>query len=806
MNPFYRIPVYLLCLGMTLIGSGQAEAAEGADKTLSPYFLVKSDEPETDRLPLKSTRAQVDIAGVIADVTVTQVYENQGKNALEAIYVFPASTRAAVYGMKMTIGERTIVAQIKKRQQARQEYEAAKEAGKSASLLEQQRPNVFQMNVANILPGDTIQVELKYTELLVPEDGVYAFVYPTVVGPRYSETPAEGAPDTEKWVQNPYLHEGEAPPYTFDLNATISAGMPIQKLSCPSHAIDVDFQNQSMAKVSLQPSEKSGANRDLILRYALQGGQIQTGLLLYEGKQENFFLLMMQPPKRVEPETVPPREYVFIVDVSGSMNGFPLDTSKTLLKNLLGKLRPTDRFNVILFAGSSYLMAEQSMAATPKNIKKAVQVIDQQRGGGGTRILPAIKQALNLPGEKTHARCFVIATDGYVSVEKEAFELIRTHLDQANFFPFGIGSSVNRFLIKGMARAGMGEPFVITKPAEAAAQAEKFRKYIQTPLLTHAGLEFDGFDAYDVEPPTVPDVLAQRPVVVFGKWKGEPRGTIRLSGLTGEGEYARTLQVSQAELSPSHRALPYLWARHRIALLSDYNQVRKDSDTEAQITRLGLKYNLLTAYTSFVAVDSLVRRQGEDLSTVNQPLPLPQGVSDLAVGQAPQSGRALRSRARSYAGAAKGIAPETAPSPAPTAPAEEKEIAKPADRDQQDPDKVQVEKLPKVEITVLQAKSEFSENLDKDAVLKRIQKVYLRVFELCYQQALQKAPDLAGTLRLTVRTDGNGKVIEVNYDSSDMNHPAMQSCITSFVSQSSFPPSTDGKPGDFTLVMTFKAR
>lgn len=806
MHLYYPIPVFLLCLGMVLLGPGQAGAKEGADKTLSPYFLVKSDDPETDRLPLKSTRARVDIAGVIADVTVTQVYENQGKNALEAIYVFPASTRAAVYGMKMTIGERTIVAKIKERQKARQEYEAAKEAGKSASLLEQQRPNVFQMNVANILPGDTIKVELKYTELLVPEDGIYAFVYPTVVGPRYSETPAKGAPDTEKWVENPYLHEGEAPPYTFDLSATVSAGMPIQKLSCPSHEIDIDFQNQSLAKLALKPSEKSGGNRDFILRYALQGGQIQTGLLLYEGEAENFFLLMMQPPKRVEPETIPPREYVFIVDVSGSMNGFPLDTAKTLLKNLLGKLRPTDRFNVLLFAGSAYLMAEQSMAATPKNIKKAVQVIDRQRGGGGTRLLPALNQALNLPGAENHARSFVIATDGYVSVEKEAFERIRTHLDQANFFPFGIGSSVNRFLIEGMARAGMGEPFVITKPAEAAAQAEKFREYIQTPLLTHAGLEFDGFDAYDVEPPTVPDVLAQRPVIVFGKWKGEAKGTIRLSGLTGEGEYARTLQASQAELSPSHRALPYLWARHRIALLSDYNQVRKDSETEAEITRLGLKYNLLTAYTSFVAVDSRVRRQGEDLTTVNQPLPLPQGVSDLAVGQAHQGGRALKSRARGYAGAAKGIAREAAPAPVPAAPAEEREIAKEKDQDQADKDKVEVKKLPKAEITILQAKSKFSDNMDKDAVLKQIQKVYLRVFELCYQQALQKAPDLAGTLRLTVRIDGSGKVTQVKYDASDMKDPALQSCITSFVKRSSFPPSTDGKPGEFTLAMAFKTK
>jgi Ca-activated chloride channel family protein len=180
-----------------------AQEAESADKTLSPYFLVKSDDPTVDQMPLQSTSATVDIAGVIADVKVKQVYKNEGQKPLEAIYVFPGSTRAAVYGMKMTIGDRTIVAKIEKRETARQQYEQAKQEGKSASLLEQQRPNVFQMNVANIMPGDLIVVELSYTELLVPTEGVYEFVYPTVVGPRYSNLPAAAAPGFGKMGRKP---------------------------------------------------------------------------------------------------------------------------------------------------------------------------------------------------------------------------------------------------------------------------------------------------------------------------------------------------------------------------------------------------------------------------------------------------------------------------------------------------------------------------------------------------------------------------------------------------------------------------
>ena len=181
------------------------------ENTLSPYFMIPDGDPATDKIPLLSTSADVKIAGVIADVTITQVYKNEGERPIEAIYVFPASTRAAVYYMQMTIGERKIVAKIEERKKAREAYEEARNNGQSASLLEQERPNVFTMNVANIMPGDKILVEMSYTELLIPEGGVYEFVYPTVVGPRYSNNMEDLASNTDNWIRNPYTPEGEAP-------------------------------------------------------------------------------------------------------------------------------------------------------------------------------------------------------------------------------------------------------------------------------------------------------------------------------------------------------------------------------------------------------------------------------------------------------------------------------------------------------------------------------------------------------------------------------------------------------------------
>ena len=631
------------------------------DQTCSPYFFIKSDDAAVDQMPLKSTNVDVDIAGVIADVRVTQVYCNAGKRPIEAIYVFPGSTRAAVYGMQMTIGERTIVANIEKKQKARQQYEQAKQEGKSASLLEQHRPNVFQMNVANIMPGDEIEVELKYTELLIPADCQYEFVYPTVVGPRYPGSQAEGGA-AEQWVENPYLQPEEASPSSFDIQVKLSTGLPVQKVTCTSHQTDIQYGSPSLAAITLKPSETSGGDRDYILKYRLAGGEIESGLLLFDGtspsgrEKENFFLLMAQPPEKVQDVELPPREYIFIMDVSGSMGGFPMDITKTLLKDLIQHLGPNDRFNLMQFSfGAKVLSESGSLPVTDKNVKKALKLLKLASGSGGTEILPALKQALDLPRAEGMSCSIVVITDGYVTVEPEVFDLIRERLGDANLFAFGIGSSVNRHLIEGMAHVGGGEPFIVTKETEAAAQAATLRRYIQSPVLANLKLKADGFDTYDIEPPALPDLFAQRPVLCYGKWQGTRKGTLTLTGRIGEREYRYEVDVSTVEPQQEHAALRYLWARHAIKLLGDYNALQQDRERVNQITKLGLRYSLLTDYTSFIAVDSETRNTEGRATTVKQPVPLPQGVPETALGMPAPAGMMLRASAASYGGMEKSV-------------------------------------------------------------------------------------------------------------------------------------------------------
>lgn len=613
-------------------GSAEAQVQDAAprQKTESPYFFVRSADPAVDRLPLKSTRVDVRISGVIADVTVTQRYRNEGQRAIEAKYVFPGSTKAAVYAMNVRLADRLVTAQIREKQQARVAYEQAKTEGKTAALLEQHLPNVFQMNVANILPGDDVQVELRYTELLVPQGGKYEFVFPTVVGPRYNSPQSEQA--QAKWVAQPHLPAGQASATQFDLHVDIASPIALKEVASSSHRVEVteaaDGKRSSIALARGAPAN----NRDFILQYRLAGDRVESGVLLYRGEKENFFLAMVEPPHHVAPAAINPREYIFVVDISGSMHGFPLDTSKALLRELIGSLRPSDTFNVLLFSGSNRFLAPRSVPATRANIEQAIRTIDDQRGGGSTELMPALRRVYAEPKAADVARTVVVVTDGYVTVEREAFALVRQHLSQANVFAFGIGSSVNRHLMEGLARAGMGEPFIITRPDQGRAEAERFRKMIEAPVLTSVKARFNGLDVYDFEPPQLPDVLGERPVIVFGKWRGEPRGELVIEGMTAEGPYRATLPVA-GQAGAETAALRQLWARHRIQSLADQEAQEGGDRLRADITALGLNYSLLTQYTSFLAIDEVVRKVGvEPATAVDQPSPMPEGVSNLAIG------------------------------------------------------------------------------------------------------------------------------------------------------------------------------
>ena len=574
--------------------------------TESPYFQVENELPtdfDPSSFALINSQVSVQVSGVIAEVTVEQEYANKSELTLNTNYVFPGSSQSAIYYMEMELDGRVIQAKIKEKEEAKEIFETAKKEGKSASLLEQQRPNVFQMSLANIKPKSSVFVRFKYTETLIPNKKTYEFVFPTLVGPRYATAKMASK---DPWVNNPFVnkdsanYQGHKP--RFSMNLKLNAGMPINQASWYSHPnVNVEFLSDNKLKSSI--INANNAAGDFIFRYKLAGDEIASGLLLYEGKDENFFLYTMQPPSRPKQSMVPPRDYIFIVDVSGSMDGFPIEVSKKLITSILSGLKEEDKFNILLFAGSSEQYADELIPATKSNVGRAIRFINDQNGSGGTEILPALERSLNMIKDKGRSSTVVIATDGLVTVEREAIALIEDNLGKANFFPFGIGKSSNRYIIEALANAGMSESFICTSENEALKKAAEFKEMVTNPVLTDIKVNFNGMKTYDVLPKNVPDLFGDKPLVVFGKYTSATNGQITVKGKNANGKFEQEFDVKEGEKKNENGALRYLWAIQKIKMLSDYNRAEPSGKLKEEIIDLGLNYNLLTEFTSFVAVD-----------------------------------------------------------------------------------------------------------------------------------------------------------------------------------------------------------
>lgn len=605
MIDYFRI---FTLLGL-LLTHGLIHAA--AQDIESPHFRITSDGAATDALPLLMTSVDVEIIGFIANVTVTQYYKNDGDIPLEAIYVFPGATDSAVYEMEMMVGERRIIASIEEKQKARETYEAAKTEGKTTSLLEQTEHDFFQTRVGNILPGDDIQVIMRYTESLIPDRGEYSFRFPLIrQASEGSNRPSQAADGKETQTHTDI---------GFDLTAFIVAGMPIVDLDSPSHDVDITYNNNGSAELILREEEIFSGDRDFVINYRLTGDRIQNGLLLYQGEKENFFLMMAQPPARVQSSDIPPREYLFAVDVSGSMHGEPLDTAKDAASRLLTQLRAEDRFNVYLFSGGNEAFAKESVPASIDNIDQAFEFIDSVQSGGATQLLPVLQTINQQPETDGISRSIIVITDGAIAVGADTLDYIRENLGSSNVFSFGVDHYINHSVINGMAEAGRGQAFYINgSHDDIERKTDHFLSYVSQPVLTDIDIAYpDSFEVYDQVPVGIPDVFSERPVYVIGKWRGRPAGDMIISGYSGSRPYRANYPIHGAYTGEQNKVLRLLWARERLSqMLNNANVSHMHANKDA-ITQLGLEYGLLTPYTSFVAVDELIRREpGQTTETV----------------------------------------------------------------------------------------------------------------------------------------------------------------------------------------------
>jgi Ca-activated chloride channel homolog len=627
----------------SLKSSGSVTSAQS---TATPGALQVVDSTGTPKAvcPLKHTDVKAQISGFLSRVTVTQEFENPFKEKIEAVYTLPLPQNAAVDDMTMLVGDRTVRGKILRREEAEAVYEAAKNNGQTASLLNQERPNIFTQSVANILPGEQIKITINYVETLKYEDGSYEFVFPMVVGPRYipgNATGAQGngfAPDTDSVPDGSKITPAPAPPgmragHDISLDVTLDAGVPIDALNSKTHDVAVERQNDRSAHITLKDLATI-PNKDFILRYDVAGKKIEDAVLTHSTGTGGFFSLILQPPERVTLEDVTPKELVFVLDTSGSMNGFPIEKAKETMKLALDNLYPSDTFNLITFAGDEHILFPEPVAATKENLAKAQAFLETRQGGGGTEMMKAIKASMDPSDKQDHVRIVCFMTDGYVGNELQIIGEVQKH-PNARVFAFGIGESVNRFLLDKMAKYGRGEVEYVALNDDGSAAARRFHERVRNPLLTDISVDWNGLAVSDVYPKTIPDLFSAKPVVLTGRYSGNSKGTIRLRGKMSGRDFVREIPVDFSA-AQSHDVLATLWARTRVddLMSKDFNGAQQGNmkdEVKQSIIQLGLEYRLMTQFTSFVAVEEMIVTDGGKPRRIDVPVEVPEGVNRQAV-------------------------------------------------------------------------------------------------------------------------------------------------------------------------------
>jgi hypothetical protein len=706
--------------------------ADTSEITCGQLRILPADGEDLGLCPLRHTDVHSDISGFVSRVTVRQEFYNPSNRKIEAVYVFPLPQDAAVDDMVMTVADRRIVGIIKPREEARRVYEAAKSAGHVASLLDQERPNIFSQSVANIEPGAEVTIEISYVETLKYDDGWYEFVFPMVVGPRFMPGGMTGksgtgwAPDTTQVPDASKISPPVAKPdnragHDISIAVNLNAGMTIHELDSKLHKVDIKRDGDTGAKIELA-NRAEIPNKDFILRYRLADKDIADALLVHHDERGRFFTLILQPPARVESDAAVPREIVFALDTSGSMRGFPIEKAKEVMSSAVDAMGPRDTFNIITYAGSTRVLWDQPKPNTPQNRNDAQQFLANQSGRGSTEMMKAINTALvqtinnkeldpadlaDLPADGRHIsvrvtpdeisrhaskpmtinlrvrngltitaqpfgmtdqisrhesvvlngtwetnegerrlkidgytfddqeptrpmRVVCFMTDGYVGNDMAIIDAVKKNAGTTRVFGFGIGNSVNRFLLDKMSHAGRGEVEYVNLQSKADDSVKRFHERIRTPVLADVAIDWGRLKVSEVFPALLPDLFDVKPVMIHGRLDNALAGTITLKGRTGEGGFERQIDLANTSKAQND-ALPSLWARANVAdiMMQDYKGIQDgtfDATLKQKIIDLGVKYRLVTQFTSFVAVEELTVTAGGEPTTVAVPVEMPDGV------------------------------------------------------------------------------------------------------------------------------------------------------------------------------------
>ncbi|MCA9701640.1 MAG: VWA domain-containing protein, partial [Myxococcales bacterium] len=539
--------------------------------------------------------------------------------------------RAAVDDYRLQIGALEVRGVMQTLDDARQTYADAKSKGHTAGLLEQQRPNIFTQHVANIPPGESVEVAMHVVQPLAQDHGVYKLVLPTVVGPRYIPGRPNGrggtdvVPDAAK-VTAPMIPEGFTSCASVEVSVAIESGLRPRALRSSFHAIDIERQ-KDVAFVTLD--SKAGpipADRDFILSWDLGQADPRAAIVAQPDAdgEGGYFTLTVQPPETVADADALPRELVFVVDNSGSMSGIPIDTAKALMQRALSGLRDDDLFTVLRFSESASGLSETMLPATAANIAAGRDYVTAMEGMGGTEMTEGIRAALSLPHEPDRMRIVMFLTDGYIGNEDQIFSLIESEVRDTRLFSLGVGYAPNRYLLDGMAMVGRGAATYAGEEEAIDSVVDHFYERVETPVLGDLEIDWQGLDVTDVYPARLPDLFAGQPLTVYGRYEGAPSGSIVVRG-QARGQAVEVPVDFDVAAAENVAGVSSMWAHSKIDGLLGYPNRAGSAEITQQVVETALAYRIMTEYTAFVAVADRVVELERPALVIEEALPLPLG-------------------------------------------------------------------------------------------------------------------------------------------------------------------------------------
>jgi Ca-activated chloride channel family protein len=591
-------------------------------------LLIKTQQPGVYlQAPAVNTTITLEAAGIIARGTVHQLFRNPTDHCVEAVYVFPLPDNAAVDTLIMRIGDRVIEGQIQQRQQAKETYEQAKSEGKQAALVEQYRPNLFSASVASIPAGAETSIEIGYQQTLTFDSGKFSMRFPLAIGPRFQaqQTTSQALP---AMFQLPAKKERN--PVTFAID--VDAGVPLQEVRSTTHKVDVSQVSDTLWHVT---AAQVPSDRDFELTWTPRLGSAPRASVFSETVGGNrYTLTMLFPPdlKQIA-GAVLPRETVFIIDTSGSMGGPSIEQAKQALVLALGRLRPSDSFNVIQFNSAAEQLFTQSRPADSTAVDEAKAWVSKLEATGGTEMLPALQLALEAPQNGNLVRQVIFMTDGQVSNEDALTDYIRQHLGNSRLFTVGIGAAPNSYFMRSAARFGRGTFTNVSDLSELQERMSTLFGKLEAPTLRNIDMQFDA--GAEVWPQRIPDLYAGEPLMVLAK---TPMGSAKVSvrGAIGARAWSDSASINANDSWPG---IAKLWAWQKIEALED----ERSDDRKPEIAALALEHHLVTSETSLVAVD--VTPAGVDPKSCTSelvPVNLPAGWHGLEAGTMPQTGTSAR--------------------------------------------------------------------------------------------------------------------------------------------------------------------